>query len=113
MNAAANTACCMRPRGEFRAEKSLQTVSSVGGSSPVLADVCPGSAPRVSTAGLAAPRTPDVSHTAGSICTAHPALPRAGVTDLPGATASNALELLVGKRGQARKVIFLHFYVYR
>lgn len=70
----------MRPRGEFRVERSLQTVSSVGGSSQVLADVCPGSAPHVSTAGLAAP------HTAGSISTAHPALPRAGVTDQPGAT---------------------------
>lgn len=28
-------------------------------------------------------------------------------------TASNALEQLMGKRGQARKVIFLHFCVYR
>lgn len=86
MNAAANTACCMRPRREFGAEKSLQPISSVGGSSQVLADVCRGSAPHMSTAGLAAPHTPHVSHTAGSFCAAHPALPRAGVTDQPGAT---------------------------
>lgn len=39
--------CCTRPRGEFRAEKSLQPISSLGGSSLVLPDVCPGSAPHM------------------------------------------------------------------